>query len=322
MSDKPVIVVSEPLEDHALAYLAEAGCEVRRVEASEAIEHIGDADGLVVRTYTQVNAELLAQAPKLKVVGRAGVALENIDVPACRAAGVEVVHTPAANTLAVVDYTIAMILMMNRRFWFLDGPVSPEQFHKVRKQSFGRFLSDMTLGIVGVGRIGSRVGRAAAGLGMRVLTNDIRPVELDYPAEPVEKDRLYAESDIVTIHVPLTDRTRGLIGAEALGRFKPGAQFINAARGECMDPAAVAEAVRSGRLSAAAIDTHNPEPIPADYPLWGLDNVMLTPHIAARVPAATAAMCDVVHDVVRVLRGEPPAYPAAESSDSPAAAPK
>ncbi|MFW6146085.1 MAG: NAD(P)-dependent oxidoreductase [Planctomycetota bacterium] len=314
MSETFRVVVSEPLEDHALAYLAEHGCKVVHTTKDAVGEHIADADALVVRTYTQVDEALLAKAPRLKVVGRAGVALENIDVPACRAAGVEVVHTPAANTLAVVDYTMAMMLLMNRRFWFLEGPVSGEAFHAIRKRSFGHFLADLTVGIVGVGRIGSRVGRAAAGLGMTVLYNDIRPVELDYPARSVDKPALFAESDIVTLHVPLTDLTRGFINAETLAQFKEGAQLINAARGECMDPAAVADAIRSGRLSAAAIDTHHPEPLPADYPLFGLDNVLLTAHIAARVPAATAAMCDVVIDVVRVLNGETPDYPAAEGS--------
>ena len=304
------ILVSEPLNDPSLAYLAEHGTVIR-CEAPEAIDHIAEADALVVRTYTQVNAQLLDRAPRLKVVGRAGVALENIDVAECRRRGVEVVHTPAANTLAVVDYTIRQIIEMNRRFWPMTGPVSPEAFHAERKQTFGHFLADLTLGIVGIGRIGSRVGRAAAALGMAVLTNDILPVELDYPARAVDKPTLYAESDIVTIHVPLTDLTRGFINADALAQFKAGSQFINAARGPCVDTAALAAALRSGQLSGAAIDCHHPEPPPMDYPLFGLANVILTPHIAARVPAATAAMCDVVADIVRVLAGETPEYPAA-----------
>ena len=231
-------------------------------------------------------------------------------MPACRARGVEVVHTPEANTLAVVDYTVRMILEMNRRFWPMTAPMTGEQFHGVRKQTFGRFLSGATLGIVGCGRIGSRVGRAAVGLGMNVLYNDILDIELDYPAEAVDKPTLYARSDIVTIHVPLTDLTCELIDAEALGQFKGGAQFINAARGQCAVAADLADALRSGRLLAAVIDCHHPEPPPADYPLFGLGNVILTPHIAARVPDAVQRMCDVVHDVVAVLQGRPPKYPA------------
>ncbi len=305
-----VIVVSEPMNEWSVEYLAEHG-EVRRCTPETVGAHVADADALCVRTYTQVDDDLLAAAPKLKVVGRAGVALENIDVPACLRRGVAVVHTPAANTLAVVDYTIAMILRLNRRFWPMNGPLAPKQFHEVRKQKFGRFLSGMTLGIVGAGRIGSRVGRAAVGLGMDVLYNDIRAVELDYPAEPVEKGDLYARSDIVTIHVPLTDLTRKFIDADALAGFHEGAQFINAARGPCVDYAALAEAIRSGRIAAAAIDCHDPEPPPPDYPMFGFgDNVVLTPHVAARVPQAMDNMCKVVCDIVAVLEGGEPEYPA------------
>ena len=303
------ILVSETLSDAALARLAEHG-RVVRCSAEDAIDHVAEADALVVRTYTQVNEELLANAPKLKVVGRAGVALENIDAEACRAHGIEVVHTPAANTLAVVDYTIRQIIELNRRFWPMAEPLSAEAFHAERKQVFGHFLADLTLGIIGAGRIGSRVGRAAAALGMTVLTNDIIPIELDYAARQVDKPTLYAESDIVTIHVPLTDLTRKLINAETLAQFKQGAQFINAARGPCVDYQALADALRAGRLSGAAIDCHDPEPPPADYPMFGLENVILTPHVAARVPAAMAAMSDVVDDVIKVLAGQDPTYPA------------
>lgn len=311
MSDsaRPVILVSEPLNPSSLDYLAAHG-EVRRATAETAAEHVAKADALVVRTYTPVDEALLDRAPRLKVVGRAGVALENIDVSACRARGVEVVHTPEANTLAVVDYTVRMILEMNRRFWPITGALSGEEFHKLRKQTFGRFVSSATLGIVGCGRIGSRVGRAAVGLGMEVLYNDILDIPLDYPAEAVDKPTLYARSDIVTLHVPLTDLTRGLIDAEALSQFRPGAQFINAARGPCVVYADLAEALRRGGLSAAAIDCHHPEPPPPDYPLFGLDNVILTPHIAARVPEAVQRMSDVVLDVVAVLAGRAPRYPA------------
>ncbi len=310
----PLIIVAEPLSERALAYLAEHG-QVRRVTAESLDSEIAQADALVVRTYTQVTPELLAKAPRLKVVGRAGVALDNIDIPACRARGVRVVHTPAANTLAVVDYTVRMIIEMNRRFWPMAGPMAADDFHATRKQTFGRFLSGATLGIVGCGRIGSRVGRAAVGLGMRVLYNDIIPIELDYPAEAVAKADLYARSDIVTIHVPLTRLTRGLINAESLRQFKRGAQFINAARGPCVNYRDLAAAVRGGHISAAAIDCHDPEPPPPDYPLFGLDNVILTPHIAARVPAAVEAMCDVVHDIAAVLAGREPAYPAQDEAD-------
>ena len=306
-----VIVVSEPLSDRAVEILRAHG-EVRQVQADGVRASLSDADALVVRTYTQVDDELLSRAPKLKVVGRAGVALDNIDIAACRRRGVEVVHTPAANTLAVVDYTVRMIIELNRRFWPMAGPMSGEQFHAARKGAFGRFLADATLGIVGCGRIGSRVGRAAAALGMSVLYNDILDIQVDYPAESVDKPTLYARSDIITIHTPLTDETTGLIDAAAIAQFKRGAQFINAARGPCVNYRDLADAIRGGQVSAAAIDCHDPEPPPPDYPMFEVagENVILTPHIAARVPAAMERMCDVVHDVIAVLEGRRPEYPA------------
>ena len=310
---KPLVVVTEPLSERSLAWLAER-CEVRRIKPEQLDEHIGEAVGLIVRTYTLVTPELLDRAAKLKVVGRAGVALDNIDVPACRARGVEVVHTPEANTLAVVDYTVRMIIELNRRFWPMTRPLSPEEVFATRKNMYGRFLAGLTLGIIGAGRIGSRVGRAAVGLGMKVLYNDIREIHLDYPAQAVDKPTLYANSDIVTLHVPLTELTRNLINARTLEQFKPGAQLINAARGACVVAADLAEAIRSGRLSGAVIDCHEPEPPPLDYPLFGLENVILTPHVAARVPAALEAMCDVVQDVAAVIEGRQPKYPAAEGS--------
>ena len=299
--------MSEPLSDRALAYLGEHA-RIVRTDAVGAIDHISDADGLVVRTYTQVNDELLDRAERLKVVGRAGVALENIDVHAARRRGVEVVHTPAANTLAVVDYIISAIIRMNRRFWPMSGFVEGEEFHRMRKGSYGRFLSGMTLGIVGCGRIGSRVGAAARALGMTVLYNDIRPIELDYDARAVDKPTLYRESDIVTIHVPLDESTQQMIDASALAMFKDSMQFINAARGPCVNYGDLADAVRSGKVSGVTIDCHDPEPPPADYPMFGLDDVTLTPHIAARVPQAVENMCDVVYDVVAVLEGRAPQY--------------
>jgi len=309
--DRPIIVVSEPLNDKSLEYLAQHG-QVRRVSVDGVPEVIADADALVVRTYTQVNEALLERTRRLKVVGRAGVALENVDLAACRKRGIQVVHTPAANTLAVVDYTIRMIIEMNRRFWPMSGSMSAEEFHKARGRVFGRFLSGTVLGIVGAGRIGSRLGRAAEAMGMKVLYNDIRPIELDYPAESLDKPSLYARGDIVTIHVPLTRLTRKFINRSSLEQFKPGSQFINAARGQCVDYHDLAAAIRGGRISAAVIDCHDPEPPPADYPLFDLPNVILTPHIASRVPAAVEAMCDVVYDVVAVLEGREPQYPGKE----------
>jgi len=310
---KPVIVVTEQLKEVAMEVLRGAA-EVIESTPEGVGEVIGEADGLIVRTYTQVDENLLDRAKKLKVVGRAGVALDNINVPLCRARGVEVVHTPEANTLAVVDYVIRMIVEMNRKFWPLTGYVAAEEFHEIRKQNFGRFLADMTLGILGCGRIGSRVARAATALGMRVLYNDILDIKLDHPAEPVDKDYLYTNSNVVTIHLPVTDLTRKIINADTLAKFKDGAQLINAARGACVDYDALGKSLRSGKIAFAVIDCHDPEPMPPDYPLFGLENVILTPHVAACVPKAKENMSMVVTDVLKVCNGEEPKFPALEGS--------
>jgi len=312
-SAKPTVVVSETLNQEALDYLAEHATVIRATPEN-ILDVVCPADGLCVRTYTQVDQALLDAAPRLKVVGRAGVALENIDVLACRARGVEVVHTPEANTLAVVDYTMAAILRMNRRFWPMTGFMTDEEFHGARKGTFGRFLADATLGIIGAGRIGRRVAKAAAGLGMTVLYNDILDITLDCDATAVDKATLFAQSDIVTIHVPLTALTTKMINADTLAQFKDGAQFINAARGPCVDYDALGAALRSKKLSAVTVDCHDPEPPPQDYALFGLDDAYLTPHTAARVPQAMANMSKVVEDIVAMVEGRPPRFPAQDGA--------
>jgi len=312
-SAKPTVVVSETLNQEALDYLAEHATVIRATPEN-ILDVVCPADGLCVRTYTQVDQALLDAAPRLKVVGRAGVALENIDVLACRARGVEVVHTPEANTLAVVDYTMAAILRMNRRFWPMTGFMTDEEFHGARKGTFGRFLADATLGIIGAGRIGRRVAKAAAGLGMTVLYNDILDITLDCDATAVYKATLFAQSDIVTIHVPLTALTTKMINADTLAQFKDGAQFINAARGPCVDYDALGAALRSKKLSAVTVDCHDPEPPPQDYALFGLDDAYLTPHTAARVPQAMANMSKVVEDIVAMVEGRPPRFPAQDGA--------
>lgn len=311
--DRPLIVVTEELQPSAMAYLRRHA-RVRESSPDTVLRDIGAARGLVVRTYTTVDTKLLDAAPHLAVVGRAGVAIDNIDVAACRGRGVEVVHTPAANTPAVVDYTVRMIIELNRCFSLITGPLDADEFHRMRQHLFGRFLADCTLGIIGCGRIGSRVGRAAAAMGMTVLYNDILDIAVDYPAEAVDKDTLYARSDIITIHTPLTNLTRKLIDADAIRKMKNGVQFINAARGGCVDYAALAAGLKSGAIDGVAIDCHDPEPMGPDYPLFGIDRAILTPHIAAAVPKAKENMSMVVTDVIGVLTGEKAEYPAPAAS--------
>jgi len=302
---KPIVVVTEGLEAVPLAWL-EANASVRSVKWTEAAglaEALRDADGLIVRTYTQVNGDLLKLAPRLRVVGRAGVGLENVDQAACTARGIQVINTPAANTRAVCEYVFNLLMHLGRPLVHLTGPVAEAEFHKYRKTVRGLELSGKTMAILGMGRIGRAVGKVAWALQMEVIYNDVVEVAglIDYPARMVCKDELYGRADVLTIHVDMRPGNRHLVGAEALGKLKRGGYLLNTSRGEVLDAAALAAALKSGQVAGAAIDVHDPEPPAPEYPLWGLPNVILAPHLAARTQGAMEAMSWVARDVVEAL---------------------
>lgn len=311
---KPLVIVTEGADAAPLAWLKER-CAVIEAspDSSEFAAALPDAAGLSVRTYTKVDVALLGRAPKLKVVGRGGVGIENIDVSACRARGVEVVYTPDANTLAVGDYVFSLILQLIRPYgFFRDAAYDAKTFKKIRNEERGRQLNEMTIGILGMGRVGKRVGRiAACGFGMRVLYHDLIDVgPLEFPAISVDKSTLIRESDILTLHVDMRPGNDHLIGARELAAMKHDAILLNTCRGEVLDADAVATALRAGKLAGAAIDVYHPEPPPADFPLLGFKNVLLAPHMAARTYTAIENMSWVVRDVVAVLNGEKPKHPA------------
>jgi D-3-phosphoglycerate dehydrogenase len=315
MSDLPLVLVTEGLDPTPLAWLRE---RVRVVEVApgspEFDAALPDAAGLVVRTYTRVTADLLARCPNLKVVGRAGVGLENIDVAACRARGVEVVYTPDANTLAVGDFVIGLALQLLRPWAaFRDRAYEPAEFKRVRDTRRGAQLDELTIGVLGMGRVGRRVGQVAAnGFGARVIYHDLLDVRphLTFPATAVDPPTLFREADVVTLHVDMRPGNERLVGEPLLSLMKPTAILINASRGEVLDAAALAAAIRGGRLAGAAVDVFDPEPPGPDLPLLGLDNVLLTPHMAARTRTAMENMSWVARDVADVLSGRPPRYPA------------
>lgn len=313
--DQPTILVTEGSDPTPLAWLREHA-EVLEVAPEEPgfKTALARADALVVRTYTRVNAAMLEAAPRLKVVGRGGVGLENIDVAACRASGVEVVYTPEANTWAVADFVFGLMLRLVRPFgFFRDRAPTREEFTRARKVLLGPQLDELRLGILGMGRVGRRVGHIAAmGFGMRVIYNDLLDVagQLDFPATPVDKPTLYRESDVLSIHVTMLPGNENLVGAEQLKLMKPSSMLINTARGEVLDAQALATAIREKRLAGAAIDVFYPEPPADDLPLLGMDNVLLTPHLAARTHTAIENMSWVVRDVMAVLEGRKPKFPA------------
>lgn len=313
--NRPVVLVTEGSDPRPLDWLKERATVIeKRVEDPDFFDALSRAEGMVVRTYTRVNADLLARAPKLRVVGRGGVGLENIDVPACRARGVEVVYTPDANTLAVGDFVTGFLLQLLRPWaLFRDRALTKSEFKHIRDTQRGRQINELTIGILGMGRVGRRVGRIMSqGFGARVIYNDLRDVaaELTFPATSVDKETLYRESDVLTLHVDMRPGNEHLIGRAQLALLKPDAIIINTSRGEVLDAAALAETIRSGKLTGAALDVYDPEPPAADFPLLGLPNVLLAPHMAARTHTAIENMSWVVRDVLGVLQGEKPQFPA------------
>lgn len=312
---RPTILMTEGSDPRPIAWLRERATVIEgAADATDFARHLAAADGLLVRTYTRVNDALLAQAPRLKVVGRGGVGLENIDVAACRRRGIQVVYTPDANTLAVGDFVFGYMLQLLRPWAFFSETVyAPAEFKRIRNTVRGRQLNELTLGILGMGRVGRRVGHIAArGFGMTVIYNDLLDVQnqLDFSATAVDKSRLYAEADVLSLHVTMLPGNENLIGAPELALMKPGAILINTSRGEVLDAVPLAAALRNGRLAGAALDVYWPEPPVPDFPLLGLKNVLLTPHLAARTTTAMENMSWVVRDVIAVLDGQPPRYPA------------
>jgi phosphoglycerate dehydrogenase-like enzyme len=314
-SHLPIVLVTEGSDPQPLQWLRERA-DVREIRPDDPQfdAELAQADAMVVRTYTKVNEALLSKAPRLRVVGRGGVGIENIDVAACRARGVEVVYTPDANTLAVGDFVFGYMLQLLRPWcFFRDRTYSPAEFKQIRNTVRGVQLNELTLGILGMGRVGRRVGTiGAAGFGMKVIYNDLRDVagELTFPAQAVDKPTLYAQADVLTIHVDMRPGNEQLVSADQLALMKPTAIVINTSRGEVLDTDALAAAIREKRLAGAALDVFAPEPPPADFPLLRLDNVLLTPHLAARTTTAMANMSWVVRDIMAVLNGEKPKYPA------------
>jgi D-3-phosphoglycerate dehydrogenase len=316
---RPLVLVTEESDPGPLQWLAERADVVEIGPDDPGFpERLASAEGLVVRLYTKVNEAMLARAPKLKVVGRAGVGLENIDVTACRRHGVEVVHTPEANALAVGDFVFGYLLQLLRPWaLFRDKVYEPKEFKRIRDAIRGRQLNELTLGILGMGRIGRRVGHiGACGFGMSVIYNDLVDVRetLDFPAQSVDKLALYRNCDILSLHVDMRPGNENLVGRDQLALMKPSAVLVNTCRGEVLDARALAEAIRDKKLFGAAIDVFWPEPPESDFPLLGMENVLLTPHMAARTFTAVENMSWVVRDVAEVLEGRKPKYPAPRGS--------
>lgn len=262
---------------------------------------LADCRGLIVRNRTQVRPALLAHAPKLKVVGRLGVGLDNIDVDACAARGIAVVPATGANDLAVAEYVITAALMLLRRAWFATGAVASGAWP--RMSLIGAELAGKRLGLIGYGAIARLTAEKARALGMRVCAFDPH-LAADHPAwagaERMDLGALLAAADVVSLHTPLTPETRRLIDADRLRAMKPGAVLINAARGGVVDEAALAEALKAGSLAGAALDVFETEPLDArsGAVFAGAPNLILTPHIAGVTEESNVRVSKVIAEAV------------------------
>ncbi|SEJ56587.1 hydroxyacid dehydrogenase [Achromobacter sp. NFACC18-2] len=256
------------------------------------------ADALIVRNRSQVNAELLAAAPRLLAVGRLGVGLDNIDLPGCEARGITVIPATGANARAVAEYVIGTMLSLLRGAYASTADVAAGKWPR-NALSQGLEAHGRTLGVVGFGGIGRLAAQLARGLGMRVVGSDAalppgHPAWGEAGAEPLPLDDLLAQADVVTLHVPLTPETRHLLDAARIDRMRAGAVLINTSRGGIVDEAALANALRAGRLRGAALDVFEQEPLPAGSPLAQAPNLILTPHIAGLTQEANTRVSDMV----------------------------
>jgi D-3-phosphoglycerate dehydrogenase / 2-oxoglutarate reductase len=293
------IIVADKISERGLALLREGGWEVVIPSAAALPAELADADALVVRSATKVTAALLEKAARLKVIGRAGVGVDNVDVEAATRRGILVMNTPGGNAVSVAEHTIALMLGLARAVPQANASI---QAGRWEKSSFsGMELRAKTLGLVGLGRVGTEVARRARALEMKVLAYDpyVTPAAArEVEVELVPLDELLGQSDVISLHTSLSTLTEKMIDAPAIGKMKRGARLINCARGELIDEAALAEALRSGKLAGAAVDTFAEEP-PKNSPLVGLPNLIATPHIAGSTAEAQEEVGTAIGQQVR-----------------------
>ena len=305
------ILVSDGLSEAGLNLLRTAG-EVTanpKITPAELIEALPVYHALVVRSRTKVTAQIVAAGENLKVIGRAGVGVDNIDVAAARAKGITVVNSPLAASVAVAEHTLALMLALVRRVPAADASLKQGKWEK--SAFMGAELSGKTLGLVGIGRIGAEVASRAIAFGMSVLAHDPYLSEAqirDRRAEPVSLDDLLARADFVSLHLPLSAETKGLIGQPQIGRMKKGARLISAARGGVIDEDALRAALDSGALAGAALDVFAAEPPPPDS-IATHPKVIATPHVGAQTAEAqTRAGLAIAEEVLAVLQGKEPRW--------------
>jgi (S)-sulfolactate dehydrogenase len=282
------IVISEFMDERAVAQLRQHHEVVYAPalvdDATGLLQAAQSCDALIVRNRTQVRGELLAALKACRVVGRLGVGLDNIDVPGCQAAGMQVIPATGANALSVAEYVITSAMLLLRGAYLSTEAVAAGKWPR-NALSNGRETAGKTLGIIGFGSIGRIVAGLAKGLGMQVQAFDAMlpasdPAYVAAGVKAVALEALISSSDVVTLHVPLVDGTRGLFNASRIAAMKPGAVLINSSRGHIVDVAAVVASLRAGHLGGAALDVFDTEPLPADAALQGCPGLLLSPHVS------------------------------------------
>jgi D-3-phosphoglycerate dehydrogenase len=302
------ILVTDTLADSGLAILRAASdmdVDYRPgLKDAALLKAVAESDALITRSGTSVTEELVNAGTRLRIVGRAGVGLDNVDVDACTARGILVINAPTANIMSATEHTMAMLLALCRNIPEAHASVKRGEWN--RSKFMGTELDGKTLGIIGLGRIGTRIAKRARAFGMRVIAYDpyIAPSVFEKAvAEQVSIDDLLARADVITVHTPLTDETRGMIGAAEMARMKEGVVVLNIARGGIYDEQSLADALNSGKIAGAAIDVYVEEP-PKDNPLLSAKNIILSPHIGANtIEAQDRVAVQTAEMVIDALRG-------------------
>jgi len=305
------VLVTDPIAQEGIEALKpHAEVDVRLgITPEELRKIIGDYHALIVRSETKVTADIIAAGKKLQVIARAGVGLDNIDVAAATRRGIVVVNAPTGNTIAAAEHTMALMLALARHIPQANNKLKSGVWQ--RNEFIGTELKNKTLGIIGLGNVGSEVARRAQAFKMRLIGHDPL-VSPDYArnlgVELVPLEQLLRESDFITLHLPLTEKTKGMIGARELAKMKPTARIINCARGGLIDEEALYHAVESGKLAGAALDVFSKEPV-TDSILFRSDKIIVTPHLGASTTEAQASVAlEVAEQVIAVLNGQPAKY--------------
>ncbi len=300
------VLISDSLSEEGLEILRQAGLEViykPGLSPEELKQEISEVEGLIIRSGTKVTKEIIASAKKLKVIGRAGTGLDNVDIPSANERGIVVMNVPGGNTLSAAEHTLALLFAMARKIPQANASVRKGLWE--RKKFMGVELNGKVLGIIGLGRIGNIVAERALCLKMQVLAYDpfVTPDHASKKGiELVSLDELYKRADFITIHTPLTKETHHLLNKEAFAKMKKGVYIINCARGGIIDEEALHEAILSGKVAGAALDVFEKEPVSVDHPLLQLDQVIATPHLgASTVEAQKVVAVEIAKQVVDFL---------------------